>query len=218
MTLLLLVSTSVWTVFSASNYPDHTGLNEGAVLKFAADSSGGGGLRQPQVLRYVTEEPSYDASARSSSGEVSSLAALVHSHRYRLRHAFEKVAAETTAKNRVTVSSWARTMGEVLRLEKVNWLALQPALAPSIQRLVPTAEGGRELVDSDTVNYKRFLDEMEQAHAAALLHNTSDESHMTQEQHVSTLGGLCAQLFSSIVENPSWPLIGPLFANRAVQT
>lgn len=44
---------SIWTVFSASQYPNHTGINEGAVLKYGASD----GLRMPETLRHRTEKP-----------------------------------------------------------------------------------------------------------------------------------------------------------------
>ena len=94
---------SVWTVFSASNYPDHTGFNRGAVLQYAAADAAGstygsvsGGLRQPNVLSYRTEEPNTTtrthSSSSSSSTDTDSLSALVYSHRYRLRRAFQEAA------------------------------------------------------------------------------------------------------------------------------
>ena len=51
---------SIWTVFSASNYPNHGGMNDGAVLKYrgtAGGGRGGGSLREPEVIHYRTEEP-----------------------------------------------------------------------------------------------------------------------------------------------------------------
>jgi hypothetical protein len=90
-------------VFSASNYPDHTGFNRGAVLKYAAADAAGstygsvsGGLRQPNVLSYRTEEPNTTTRTHSSSSstgtDTDSLSALVYSHRYRLRRAFQEAA------------------------------------------------------------------------------------------------------------------------------
>ena len=205
---------SVWTVFSASNYPNHTGLNEGAVIKYRA---GAGGLRKPRVLRYSTEEPTDESRSYSAgSRETSSLSALVHSHRYRLRRALKEAAAAEPGSlpaHRISVGGWAEVMGEVLRLEKVSWLALQPALAPTIQRFVPaTGDGEGELVCTGTVNYLQFLTAMEQqmeesagadttasnvkgdGDSSSSSSNSSSSSSMTRGQDVSTLGALYAHV------------------------
>ena len=163
--------------------------------------AGRGGLRKPRVLRYSTEEPSDDSRSYGGgdSRETSTLSALVHSHRYRLRRALKDAAAAepgSLPKHRISVEGWAAVMGEVLRLEKVNFLALQPALAPTIQRFVPNSCNG-ELVDTGTVNYRHFLTEMEQQmgqspSAAALADKANDggDSGMTRGQDVATLGAL----------------------------
>lgn len=132
------------------------------------------------MLRYRTTEPfnsandqrTAAATAGNEQGREERLTALVHSHRHQLRRAFEQQAAAGGSgsggghKGRVSVEGWAAAMGEVLRLKGVDWLALQPILAPAIQRLVVRPGGGggdgsqqlNELHSTGQVRYDRFLE------------------------------------------------------------
>jgi hypothetical protein len=96
---------------------------------------------------------------------VASLRLLVHSHRYRLRQAFEHVAlAETAKPNRVSVSGWASAMSTVLGMETVDWLALQPHIAPKMQRRVRDPESGElSTVSTEDINFVKFLQEVKVA-------------------------------------------------------
>jgi hypothetical protein len=188
---------SIWTVFSASNFPNHTGSSDGAVLKYTAAD----GLREPEIIRYRTDEPgqfhrtsatgarlrfdfatsfmvallgvlrlicqhkwthSVEKTQNTPGRTVASLGQLVHSHRYRLRQAFEQAAlAEGAKPNRISASGWGASMRTVLQMENVNWVALQPHVAPNMQRRVHDSETGESTtVPTDEINFVKFLQDI----------------------------------------------------------
>jgi diadenosine tetraphosphatase ApaH/serine/threonine PP2A family protein phosphatase len=162
----------MWTVFSASNYPAHTGLNQGAALRWVGGGRGGR-LLAPDVVRWTADElaepePELELGQEEpgSTGceverrTVSTLRRLIWAHRHRLLAAFEARArseGQVTA-GRVSTAGWAAVMAEVLRLEEVALSSLQPVLAPPVLRLVTPPGGSRGfLVPTDKVCFNRFL-------------------------------------------------------------
>ena len=147
---------SLWTVFSASNYPNHTGLSDGAVLRFEDCD-----LRRPRILRYRTDEPDEPVMDETGvdSRSVATLSELIAGHRHQLSQRFTELgAAAGLRRGRVRVVDWVDAMGEVLQLEMVDWAALQPSLAPTIQRL-SQQEGQQQptLVPTDEISYEQFM-------------------------------------------------------------
>ena len=100
----------LWTVFSASNYPNHTGLSDGAVLRFEDCD-----LRRPRILRYRTDEPDEPVMDETGvdSRSVATLSELVAAHRHQLSQRFTELGAVAgLRRGRVRVVDWVAAMGE----------------------------------------------------------------------------------------------------------
>ena len=75
---------------------------------------------------------------------------------------FEEAAAAEEAKpNRLSAVGWGAVMSKVLQMEKVEWLALQPHIAPKMQRRAHDPETGESTtVMTDDINYVKFLQDV----------------------------------------------------------
>ena len=105
----------LYTVFSASNYPSHMGMNQGAVLQFREGEA-------PKTIAFESdwEEPEFVQRSHQS------LAAVICSHKHLLLDAFR---AKSAGKATVSVTEWKEVMIDVLDLY-LDWDTLQQAIAP----------------------------------------------------------------------------------------
>jgi len=111
--------TKLYTVFSASNYPRHEGLNKGAVLQFRE-----GELPAAITFESEMEEPEFVNRSNQS------LAELICGHKHLLHQAFQAKAGGRPA---VSVPEWVEVMEDVLALH-LDWAQLQKAIAPANKR------------------------------------------------------------------------------------
>ena len=152
----------LFTVFSASCYPNGEGSNKGAVLRLRPG-------RPAEPLLFGGSTGCDVTAARREAAARRSLGALIHSHAGRLREGFERCARADAAAaavskgrpvkpgTRVAISDWVGVMSSTLSLH-IDWAALQPNLAPAILR----ASVGSSIDDpteasTGLVDYERFL-------------------------------------------------------------
>ena len=147
---------ALYTVFSAAAYPNGEGSNKGAILRLER-AQHEPGSPPPSAAATVTplsfELPSAHGAGGARRREEAvrrSLGALIRAHHGRLREQF--AAHRPDARHtRIGITAWAAVMAAELQL-RVDWRALQPALAPTIKR-----GGASGVVDTGLLDYERFL-------------------------------------------------------------
>jgi len=135
--------THMWTVFSASSYPNFEGFNEAAVLTFEH------GDHNPKITQFESEElefPQYD------DNEINLHELIFHS-KDDLWEDFEK---ESTTRRRVTVTQWCKIMERYLG--PMDWLDLQPQIAPCV-----FAFRDGKIENTNEIAFDRFLAQYESA-------------------------------------------------------
>lgn len=112
----------VVTIFSTSNYPNGEGTNLGAVLHLDEEK----GEYETVTFRSSSAPEGEDDDGSAQYGKV--LKMFVDDHRTKLTKSFR---SHQDKDGRVTPEQWAQVVGEELGLHDVNWVELQPKLAPA---------------------------------------------------------------------------------------
>ena len=138
----------LYTVFSATDYPNRQGFNKAGLLTFTKDRS------DPLVYSFESEE--LDSEQSSEFCFDTSLQQQIAWHRHALREAFNMIC---DSRKRVTVSQWCDVMTRIVD-QDIDWLVLQPSLARVVMRAT-VDNGGSKFVSSATnqIAFERFLDE-----------------------------------------------------------
>lgn len=105
----------LFTVFSASNYPQGRGMNKAAILRFRQNEA-------PQATQFETDEDDTRSLVESNQ---QTLAEVICAHKHVLLESFMQVQH----KGGVTPQQWCEVMERVLSLQ-LDWQELQVALAP----------------------------------------------------------------------------------------
>lgn len=112
----------VVTIFSTSNYPNGEGTNLGAVLHLDEEK----GEYETVTFRSSSAPEAEDDDGSAQYGKV--LKMFVDDHRTKLTKSFR---SHQDSDGSVTPEQWAQVVGEELGLHDVNWVELQPKLAPA---------------------------------------------------------------------------------------
>mmetsp|Transcript_18179 Transcript_18179/g.26019 ORF Transcript_18179/g.26019 Transcript_18179/m.26019 type:complete len:525 (+) Transcript_18179:2266-3840(+) len=132
---------SAITVFSSVNYPNGEGCNYGAVINICSD-----GTLAPVRFR------GYEVGSIRSHNEyfnrtMSYLVEMISQNKSKLLSAFEKKAETKTL---ITTKEWADILSSQLDLHEVDWLSLQPYLAPIVTE-------GLEGENVEMIDFMKFL-------------------------------------------------------------
>eukprot|EP00938_MAST-03A_sp_MAST-3A-sp1_P002576 g2576.t1 len=130
--------THMYTVFSASCYPNFEGFNEAAVLTFKHDD------HNPEITQFESEELDF---SHEINIDDESLHKRIYDCKDELLNDFEQ---ESTDRRRVTISQWCTIMERFIG--PMDWLDLQAQIAPEVMRV---RDGKVE--STNEIAFDRFL-------------------------------------------------------------
>jgi serine/threonine-protein phosphatase with EF-hand domain len=136
----------LYTVFSATDYPNFTGCNQGGVLTFAESGV--------EEYRYETEE--YDTQGEGFEFANASFAATLMDEIRLHKPVLGVRLREIGDGRRVSVEQWCDVLREVIGLD-IDWKAAQPELATRVKRI-----HGGGMVETDDIDVEHFLAHLEE--------------------------------------------------------
>lgn len=180
---------NLFTVFSATNYPNHRGFNSAGLLTFE------NGATDPIARSFESDEMD-DADEDSETMMKNrycfetSLRRQIFLHRNALRGAFESKVVDRPG--RIHVREWCDTMTKVLGIE-LDWTSLRPFLTDVVKRAsMDPKTNVLRVVDTDEIRIDDFLGRFSSSDVDET--SETDEKMETMFRHQRQLARLFSQL------------------------